>query len=260
MIRFILKKIANEFSLIRFSAASLAFSTLFSMIPFLVLVLISLQSIGALEYYRGITESFIFDTLKEAAGNRVTKVLRQTTTNVDGKALGITGFLFLIAAVYTLLKDIDYAFQKIWDLHSQKRTIKRRTTFSLVVIFAPALVTLVAWLYSLKLVKYLQLPFYDIFNLFLISILVLWLFYKFIPNTKVSTRASLSAAVISSCFLGILQSSFSWFAKFTFKSNPIYGSIAFIPILMLWILLIWIIILSGASICAFLQQKIFKRT
>ena len=52
-------KVGEEFGDIRFAAGNLAFSTLFAMIPFLIVILAFFQAFGGLEHYYPQVESLL---------------------------------------------------------------------------------------------------------------------------------------------------------------------------------------------------------
>lgn len=260
MIKFFFKKISDEFALIQFSAAGLAFFTLLAMVPFLIVILTGFQSIGILEQFYPMAENFIFSTMKEATGNTASLYLKNTIEKVQFKTVGVTGIFFLLWTAADLLKNIDYAFHKIWGIKMTTPMLKRRSLYWVVILFMPILIMIASWVYSLKTLHATSPMLGNKFNLFLIGTFILWVLYTFVPSTKVNPLNALISSLVAGLFLMGLQNSFLWVALKLFKQNKIYGSLASFPIFLLWLLLVWIIILTGVSLCAFLQQKFFKRS
>ncbi len=260
LIKKFFKKLGDEFAEIRFAAASLAFSTLFSIIPFLLIVLALFQSIGGLENYYPKAEALILDSLKEATGSTVTKYLKTTITQVQSRTVGFTGVLFLIVATLGLFRNIDLAFHHIWKIQPKKTFLKRLWLHSLVLISLPVVIAAYIGLRSTNWIENFHPATQNHVWVTLTTTLVLWFFYTAVPEIKIHRLSSLISAVITSFVMTVIQSSFLWFALKIFKRNKIYGSLASLPIFLLWLLVVWSIILSGVSLCAFLQQKIFKRT
>ena len=252
-------KLGDEFDEIRFAAASLAFSTLFSIIPFLLVVLALFQSIGGLENYYPKAEALILDSLKDATGSTVTKYLKSTISQVQFSSVGFTGFLFLVVATLGLFKDIDLAFHHILKIQPKKTFLKRLWLHSVVLISLPVGMAAYVGLRSTKLIENFNSNTQQYVWITVMTALVLWFFFTAVPEIKIHKLSSFIAAVITSLAMTITQNSFLWFALKIFKQNKIYGSLASLPIFLLWLLVVWTIILSGVSLCAFLQQKIFKR-
>lgn len=251
-------KVGEEFSEIRFAASSLAFSTLFAMIPFLIVILAFFQAFGGLEQYYSQVENLLLSSLKEATGSTVTQYLKTTLNQVQAKTIGATGLFFLLFSTLGLFRNIDVAFHKIWKIKIRKPFYSRMWMYSLILMSTPILLAIFI---GLRSVDYIQFISQSVEHQFLFSIWLtffLWALYTIIPDTKVSKFAALISSVAASAALSAVQGSFLWVSLRLFKQNKIYGSLASFPIFLLWLLVVWYVVLCGVSLCAFLQQKIFK--
>lgn len=255
-----LRKLSDEFAEIRFAAASLSYSTLFATVPFLVVILAVFQSVGELEKLYPQVESLLMSYLKEATGNTVTQYLKTSVTKIQSRTLGYTGVIFLLFTTIGLFRNIDTAFHHLWRIKPRKPFIKRMWLHSIVLISLPVLLAGFIGLRSVKIIEKLGSTVHQQFLFALVIGLALWILYTVVPDTKVSKRASLISAGLAALGIAVVQSSFLWVSLKVFKQNKIYGSLASFPIFMLWLLVVWSIVLSGASLCAFLQQKYFRKT
>ncbi|MDE6468044.1 MAG: YihY/virulence factor BrkB family protein, partial [Muribaculaceae bacterium] len=80
--------------------------------------------------------------------------------------------------------------------------------------------------------------------------------YMLIPNTKVKfINAFISGVAAGTGFL-VLQWLFVSGTLYVTKYNAIYGSFAFLPLMLLWMQLAWVICLAGAVIC-YSSQNVF---
>jgi membrane protein len=251
-----MKKLLDEFVEIRFAAASLAFSTLLSLIPFLIVVLAVFQSIGAMEQLYPQVEGVLFSFLKEATGNSVTSLIRNMIDKANAKPLGATGILLLIVTSLGLFRSIDIAFHRIWNLKLHKSVFKRMLLYS--VIFTLILVALALYV-GLHSVENLKVITEGIENNSMMSVWLtgfLLIIYKIIPDTKVSLIAAIIASGAAGLLLTIVQNSFFWIAVQIFRKNKIYGSLISFPIFLIWLFVVWCIVLAGVSLCAFLQKRL----
>ena len=260
MFKFFFKKLSEEFSEIRFSASSLAFSTLLSIVPFLVVTLSFFQSFGMFASVYPKVEALIFESMKEATGVTVTKYLKSTISNVQFRTIGLTGAILLVISSLGLLKNIDIAFHRIWRIKMKKSFLKRTGLYWTILLSAPLVLLILGTLRSLDYSQFISQASEKQFVFFIYGTAILWVLYTFMPEIKVNFLCSLISAVSASFSLSIVQKSFLWVSLGLFKQNKIYGSLASFPIFLLWLLVIWYIILAGVSLCAFLQQKIFKRS
>jgi membrane protein len=93
------------------------------------------------------------------------------------------------------------------------------------------------------------------------SLLLVWLFftgsYMLVPNTKVKFKNAFVAGIIAGTGFMILQWLFVSGQIYVTKYNAIYGSFAFLPLLLIWMQLVWLITLSGAVYC-YSSQNIFE--
>lgn len=259
MWKFFFKKIHQESSEISFSASSLAFSTLLSLVPFLVVTLAVFQNFGIFETIYPKIESLIFESMKDATGITVTRYLRETISNVQVKTLSITGILFLIISSLNLLKNIDVAFHRIWHVKMKKPFLKRTGLYWILLIATPFVLLLLSSLRNIDIFQFAGQASEKQFLMFIYGTFILWVLYTYIPEIKVSVISAAISAGLASAAISVVQKSFLWAALKLFKQNKIYGSLATFPIFLIWLWVIWYIILSGVSLCAFLQQKIFKR-
>lgn len=253
------RKLSDEFGEIRFAAASLSFSTLFAIVPFLVVILAVFQSVGELEKIYPQVESLLMSYLKEATGNTVTQYLKNSVTKIQSRTLGYTGVIFLFFTTIGLFRNIDIAFHHLWRIRPRKTFLKRMWLHSIVFISLPVLLAGFIGLRSVKMIERLGNIIHQQFLFGVIIALALWILYTVIPDTKVSKRAGIISAALAALGITIVQSSFLWISLKVFKQNKIYGSLASFPIFMLWLLVVWSIVLSGASLCAFLQAKYFRK-
>ncbi len=259
MIKKFFIKLNDEFSEIRFAAASLAFSTLLSLIPFLIIVLAVLQSIGILESYYPQIESLMIDYLKEATGSTVSQYIRSSLTHFQPKALGVTGGVLLLWTSLGLIRNIDIAFHRIWKIKIIVPIYRRVWLYWIILVTIPIVLALFTGLKSIAFLNALNQNFEHQFLFSIVATLFLFVMYKIIPNTKVNLLAAASPAILASLALAFVQNTFLWFSLRVFKQNKIYGSLASVPIFLVWLLVVWYVVLTGVSLSAFLQNRIVKK-
>ena len=69
--------------------------------------------------------------------------------------------------------------------------------------------------------------------------------YYLVPNTKVSFKGALVAGVLAGTLFQLVQWLFVSGQVYVSKYNAIYGSFAFLPLLLVWMQLSWLITLTG---------------
>lgn len=254
-----IKALFAEFVEIRFSAAGLAFSTLLSLIPFLIVVVAIFQSIIGLDEFYPRIEKIIFMYLREATGGSVSHYVRGSLQNVNVSALGYSGALFLLWTSFGLIRNIDYIFNKIWKIEITRPLYKRLLLYWLILLAVPIALAILAAVRSIDFFQGVSRHIEHEFVFAVSAIVFLSTMYKIIPDTKVNRWAAIASAGVAGVSLAVVQNSFLWISVKLFKQNTIYGSLASFPIFLLWLLIVWIIVLSGVRLCAFFQQRWSKK-
>lgn len=248
----------QEFHEIRFVASSLAFSTLLSIIPFFIIVLACFQSVGGLEQFYPKIEGLLLSYVREGTGSTVSKYIRDLLANVNFKALGISGAIFLIWTSLGLIRNIDYAVNKIWQIKQTQPVYRRLWLYWLILLAIPIGLALFIGLKSVILFNQSVRSAEHQFLLTLWTSAFLFTIYKAVPDTRVRFFPAIVSAVVAGISLWAVQRSFLWISLKVFRRNEIYGSLASFPIFLVWLLVVWYVVLAGVSLCAFLQQKLFK--
>ncbi len=228
------------------------------MIPFLVVVLAVFQAVGGLQKIYPDIENIILSLFRDATGVTVTLYIQRTIDAINPKTMGITAVVFLYFSMMGLLRNVDVAFHHIWKTKAQKPFFRRMWMHWLILLSTPGLLAVFLGLRSVKWLNPSQ-GFDATQILFPVGLIFfIWLLYVTIPEKKVHKISALIAATAAAGALIVVQNSFLWASLKIFKHNKIYGSLASIPIFLFWLLLLWYVVLTGVSLCAYFQQKIFK--
>ena len=86
-------------------------------------------------------------------------------------------------------------------------------------------------------------------------ILLFTLIFYLIPHTNVKLKPSIIAGIITAFLCYILKLIFVSVQGGITKYNAIYGSLALIPIFLIWVQYIWVTILLGAQITFSMQSS-----
>jgi len=236
-------------------ASSLAFTTTLSIIPLLAVSFSIFKTFGGLMALSNTLEPFILQNLAEGTSQEVLNKIRVFISNTNAGAIGISGFLILLLTSISLLSNIDKAIHLIWKIKIKRSFFHRISVYWLFISLGPLLVAfLIGFLSSTEFTNILSSSKEVVFNL--IAFLFFFVIYKWIPNTKVNLIAAFISTVFTSSFWLIAKSSYGYYLKNFVSYNQVYGSLAAIPIMLLWIYILWVIFLSGAAICAAIQKRI----
>jgi membrane protein len=83
---------------------------------------------------------------------------------------------------------------------------------------------------------------------YLLILILYTLIYVLIPNTRVKLRSGVYAGIVASICFSLIQWGYIHFQIGISRYNAIYGSLAALPLLLIWLQLSWVILLGGAEI------------
>jgi len=233
-------------------ASALTFTTLLSLVPLLALVFSVLKGFGV----QNELEPLLLEQLAVGGGEAVTKIV-EYINNTNVARLGTYGLVFLIATVLTLLSNIEESFNSVWGVKETRPMLRRFTDYFSVVTIGPLLVVVAISMTStlksqqlvITLTEYEYVGEVLLFMFEILPFVVMWLvfagLYLFMPNVKVSPKAALIGGVFGGTLWQLSQWGYLSFQVGVARYNAIYGTMAALPILMVWIYLSWMIVLLG---------------
>jgi membrane protein len=180
--------------------------------------------------------------------------------NTQVGKMGAFGLLFLLIAVISLLTNVEQSFNHIWGIKEVRPLLRRFSDYLSVILVGPVLIisaiSMTSGLASNALVQKLiemQLVGSVILLLFQVAPFVfMWLaftvLYVFMSNIKVEWRAAFVGGVIGGTLWQLAQWAYVNFQVGVANYNAIYGTMAALPIFMVWLYLSWLIVLFGLGV------------
>ena len=196
-----------------------------------------------------------------AAGSpRAVELILPLVENLNFAALGATGGGVFILTTVLAIGNVEQTFNQIWGVKRQRSWERRIPDYLAVLVVSPMLLavalSLGGTLQSQSLVqRLLEVPlFATLYDMGLrqapvvLSAFAFSFLYWFLPNTRVRLVSALLGGVMAAVLFGIAQYAYLQFNVGVMRYNTIFGSIAFLPLLMVWIYFCWAIILLGAEV------------
>lgn len=236
-------------------AASLSYSTILSLVPFLAVILATFKFMGGDDILYSRIENLLLIYFKEAAGNDFTRVIRTSIRKVHAGGLGVTGALFLAYTSFRLLHDMEYGINRVWNQRNTRPLIRRIFTYWFLVALMPILLAVYVGGMTLIKMQVGKAIWPSALTGSGVLVLILYLVYRLVPDVAVHRKSAFFSALIAAAGLILTHNTFTWVAVKFFRYNNIYGSFAALPIFLLWALAIWYVILGGVAICASTQKR-----
>ena len=245
-------------------ANALTFASLLAVIPLLAIMFSLFQLFGGGEWFIKVLEPFLMRTLAPGSGPVVAKRIGDLLQNVGGRTVGGLGVLFLVLAVYGIFTAIESTFNLIWRGTSRAGALRRLPLYWGLVTIIPILVVsslaLTTYLRTIPLAHHMAAHVSaaeSIINRLLpgaMATISFFLLYRFLPSTRVRTYSAATGAIIAGLLYEGIKSFFIVYTGKLIQYDVIYGSLAIIPILMVWVNLSWIVVLGGVEVCFVVQH------
>jgi membrane protein len=241
-------------------AGYLSYVTLMSLVPLLVVMLSVMTAFPIFADIRQIVENFVYTNFVPTAGDLVQQHLTGFVDNASKMSAVAISFLFLFALL--LISAIDRSLNKIWRVNEKRRVITAFSMYWMVLTLGPVLVgsSIAATSYIVSLVSLDQYDVFGLANIFLRSLPVLAsiaafvILYMVVPNKIVPFKYAITGATIAALLFELAKKGFAFYVTQLPSYQAIYGALASIPILFLWVYLSWLVVLVGALCTAALQD------
>lgn len=239
------------------SAAQLTYNTLMAIIPVMAIVYAIANGFGF--------GDLIIDELRKALSSQpqIADALVSLSQNYihythTGVVLGIS-FVFMLYSVLSLFNNIEAVFNRIWGTHDDRSIGRMVVDYTAMLFIVPIVIilfsglsfffyTILGYLPSFQLLT----PFVKATLQFLLPLVILSMFfmalYLYIPNTNVHLRYVFIPSVLAAFCVMVLQIVFVHFQVLFTSYSIIYGSLAALPMLMLWLQLSWYIGIGFAEL------------
>lgn len=195
----------------------------------------------------------------------------------DVGTLGWIGFGFLLWTVISSLASVESSFNQIWDVPEARKIWKRAYMYLFIMVVIPVLATVAMSVPILNIVKNIILAtlgatwltkwagdgiiwlldstaFRMALTLFFSSLLFGFVYWV-LPNCKVPWKYAWTGGFVTAFFFGAWIKLCAVAQVGIAKSSALYGSFAFLPIVLAWLYMSWQIVLLGACLTRELQKK-----
>lgn len=236
-------------------AAALSFTTILSLVPFFAMMFALLKGLGV----QNRLEPLLLEQVAAGSQEVVSSIITYIN-NTNMASLGAIGLVTLLITVVSLLGSVEEAFNAIWGVTETRSLQRRFSDYLSVVVSGPLLLlaatsittslqsqTLVQWLMTHTLLGGLLIPLFRLVPYISIWLAMIFL-YLFIPNTRVRLRSALVGGILAGTSWQVAQWGYLHFQVGVSKYNAIYGTLAALPVFIVWIYTSWIIVLMGVEV------------
>tara|TARA_B100000809_G_scaffold16063_1_gene14384 strand:- start:7 stop:945 length:939 start_codon:yes stop_codon:yes gene_type:complete len=241
-------------------AGYLSYVCLMSLVPLVVVMFSVMTAFPLFAELQHSIEQFVYQNFVPSAGDVLQQYLTGFVDNASKMSAVAISFLFVAALL--LISTIDTTFNKIWRVTDKRRSITSFAMYWMVLTLGPILVgaSIVLSSYIVSLVEVDEYDLLGLFDVFLrllpllSSIIAFIILYIAVPNKAVPFKYALSGAIVAGVLFELAKKAFALYITAFPSYQVIYGALAAIPIIFLWVYVSWIIVLTGALITVSLQE------
>ena len=251
------------------SASALTFYATLSFIPVIALVLAIARGFGAAKALEDWLKGHTYTNPEVMEW--VMGVANKALENSQSGIIAGFGIVLLLWSVVRMLSSTELAMNRIWGVEKGRSLTKKFTDYLSILFIAPILVVLISSMnvfmmsnlqeYAMEegLIRYASAALKAVVAL-IPYVLVWFLFvflYMFMPTTPVKFKYALIAGIIAGTVFQVVQWFYIRFQIGVSSYNAIYGGLAALPLLLVWLQLSWSIVLWGTELCSLCVTGIF---
>ncbi len=202
-----------------------------------------------------------------AVDPKLVDLINSIIVGAHSSSAGVYGALTLILIVLLLFKSIEDAFNDIWGVRLGRSLLMR-------VVFYWTILTLGAVLFFASVALLGAGAFINVFLeklpggtellqvlrwslpafSFTLLVVVLTVFYRVIPNTRVLWRVAFAGALLVALLLLLNNFIAFLYVRRVYLERSLYGSLGILPVLMFGLYIFWFYVLIGGALTYALQN------
>ena len=240
-------------------AAALSYTTLLAVVPFISIALAIFAAFPMFADVRAQVQDFLIQNFVPNLGENV----QQYMAMFVGAAAKLTtiGVAGLAITAGLLLSTIESSFNFIFKIKKHRRIATKITLYWTIITLCPLLLGIAFSLkgYMLKL-QYFNGNTESIDFLttvvahHILTFVILWLSYFVVPNKKVHASSAAVGAAVAFVLMSLLHFGFGYFLQLNVTYKTLYGAMASVPLVLVWMYSWWTVVLFGAVVTASLEE------
>jgi membrane protein len=251
-------------------AMGLVYATLLSLVPLIAFAFAVLKAFGAHRELEPIILEF-FKPMGVAASVEFTKKVMEFADSVSTGLVGSLGLALLLWTLLGTIRKVEDGFNFLWRVEEPRSFARRVTEYVALLIVGPivvvsfiglshnALETATAGIgrYMPFLERLLAIgqkvsPYFMVAAIFTAV-------YMFVPNTKVKWKPALIGGLTAGILWAAVGNVFTALVVYSTRLTVVYAGFAIIVAALLWTYFGWLILLIGAQLSFYVQNRNYLR-
>jgi membrane protein len=242
------------------TAAALSFATVLNLVPLFTVAFVYVARYPLFQDWLDALERFLVRHLLPGSES----IVRTYLVQFAAKAAGLQGFsiAFVVATAVLLVATVEREINAIWGLREPRGLVRRAFVYLLGLTAGPlaigAAIYATTWLLELSV---REAPFVTPAVAFISTPLAIalttvsfTLLYALLPARRVPLRAAIWGGLFAALAFEVAKWGFRLYVASVSNYRTIYGSLAIVPLFLLWVYISWSVILVGAAVTATLAE------
>ena len=236
-------------------ASSLAYASLLAIGPLVVLGFSVMASFQGAETIADHVRRLLLSHLLPASQQVVEGYLAEIAHRAGALSLfSALGLLFTGAALWQMVED---AFNRIWRVQQTRTLWRQWLIFWAFLTLFPLLfgisISITTWFASLPLARKVKhgvefLTEAPLLLPWLASAIGFFFAYLLLPNTRVDRRAAAVGGAVAGLLFELAKLGFAFYVAHLAQWQKLYGTLAVLPLFLVWLYCLWLIALFGAEL------------
>lgn len=237
-------------------AATLTYWTAVALVPLLLLAFALTGAMGLKDDTRTAVRQLLYDTILASSVEEVGAVLDELILRTHLGTLGTIGVLSTLFIGYQLFSQVALAYNEIFRAREDRSLLYRFTLFYTALTLGPLLLA-AGFLLSARVGADRGLPFASHLLPLSLSAVIFTTALILLPCARVHRRAAIFGGLLTAAVFEVTKEGFaSYINIFGTKDSLtlIYGSVAFLPVFLLWTYVLWLVVLFGVEVAWLVQH------
>ena len=255
--RFIASRIQTD-NILRV-ASSLSYTSLIALVPLIAVGLAVFSAFPVFNDIRAQLQETLIQNLVPSIGREVSEYINDFVSATA--KLTTVGVIGIAITAILLLSTIENSFNYIFKVHKPRSIKTKITLYWTIITLGPLLYgvgfSLRGYFFTLQKLMPEQFAGMSLFQSVLptlFSLMSFILIYLLVPNKKVNFWHAFWGAIVTLIGFAIMRKFFGTFIASSMTYTTLYGALAAVPLLLVWLYLNWAVVIFGATFTAALDE------
>lgn len=246
-------------------AAALSYTSLIAVVPLISIALAIFAAFPMFADVRAQVQEFLIQYFVPDLGPNLQKYMAEFV----GAAAKLTtlGVIGIAVTAVLMLSTIENSFNFIFKVKKHRRLATKITMYWTILTLSPLLLgaafSLKGYMLTLRYFSDDAAQGWWLVGTVLVHAVLAFSFlfvaYVVVPNKKVRLSSAFWGAVTAFVLMSLLRYGFGYFLALNVTYKTLYGALATVPLLLIWMYSWWAVVLFGAVVAATMEELHTKK-